>query len=144
MLPKFLDDLTIRNIVIAMRGSICGCGGSSDVTTAVLKREGDVVVTITNDRLVAIDLGGTQSFRDCTGGGRKVVGLGEPVTLKSGDYDGIPAAWADFERRCGVALPNRARFRCRAGRRWGGQATNLPWRIEREALKRELGSRRCG
>jgi len=91
--------------------------------------------------LVAIDLGGTHvrfAVAEVTGG--KVIGLGEPVTLKSGDYDGIPAAWADVERQRGVALPKTAALSV-AGPVVGGAVTlsNLPWRIERAALERELG-----
>ena len=41
VLPKFLDDLTIRNIAIG------DARVDGDVTTAVLRRDGDVVVTIT-------------------------------------------------------------------------------------------------
>ena len=48
VLPKFLDDLTIRNIVIGeARVDLRLSRVDGDVTTAVLRREGDVVVTIT-------------------------------------------------------------------------------------------------
>jgi len=91
--------------------------------------------------LVAIDLGGTHvrfAIGEVANG--KVVNLGQPVTLKSGDYDGIPAAWAAFERLSGVALPMSAALSV-AGPVIDGavQMTNLPWRIERAGLQRELG-----
>ena len=91
--------------------------------------------------LVAIDLGGTQvRFAIAHVVGGKVVSLGEPVTLKSVDYDGIPAAWADFERRSGVALPKAAALSVAGPVIEGAvKLTNLPWRIERAALARELG-----
>ena len=48
VLPKFLDDLTIRNIAIGdARVDLRLARVDGDVTTAVLRREGDVVVTIT-------------------------------------------------------------------------------------------------
>ena len=48
VLPKFLDDLIIRNIAIGdARVDLRLARVDGDVTTAVLRREGDVVVTIT-------------------------------------------------------------------------------------------------
>ena len=48
VLPKFLDDLTIRNIAIGTsRLDLRLARVEGDVTTAVLRRDGDVVVTIT-------------------------------------------------------------------------------------------------
>ena len=48
VLPKFLDDLTIRNITIGeARVDLRLARVDGDVTTAVLRRDGDVVVTIT-------------------------------------------------------------------------------------------------
>lgn len=48
VLPKFLDDLTIRNITIGdSRVDLRLARVEGDVTTAVLRRDGDVVVTIT-------------------------------------------------------------------------------------------------
>ena len=48
MLPKFLDDLTIRNIAIGdARVDLRLARVEGDVTTAVLRRHGDVLVTIT-------------------------------------------------------------------------------------------------
>ena len=48
VLPKFLDDLTIRNIAIGdARVDLRLARVDGDVTTAVLRRDGDVVVTIT-------------------------------------------------------------------------------------------------
>lgn len=91
-------------------------------------------------KLVAIDLGGTHvRFAHAEVAGGKIVSLGEPITLKSGDYDGIPAAWADFERLSGMVLPKAAALSV-AGPVVDGRVklTNLPWRIERAALKREL------
>ena len=91
--------------------------------------------------LVAIDLGGTHvRFAIAEVAGGKVARLSEPVTLRSGDYDGIPAAWADFERQSGLALPKAAALSV-AGPVIDGavKLTNLPWRIERAELERELG-----
>jgi glycogen debranching enzyme len=48
VLPKFLDDLTIRNITIGTaRIDLRLARVDGDVTTAVLRRTGDVVVMIT-------------------------------------------------------------------------------------------------
>ncbi len=91
--------------------------------------------------LVAIDLGGTHiRFAIATVAADKVVTLGEPVTLQSGDYDGVPAAWAEFERRSGRALPKAAALSV-AGPVVDGSVrlTNLPWRIEQRLLERDLG-----
>ena len=91
--------------------------------------------------LVAVDLGGTHvRFALAEVADGKVVSVSEPVTLKSGDYDGIPAAWADFERHYGAALPKAAALSV-AGPVADGVAklTNLPWRIDRAALARQLG-----
>ena len=90
--------------------------------------------------LVAIDLGGTH-VRFAVGasyGGR--VTLSEPVTLRSGDYAGIPEAWAAFEQQHGAPLPKSAALSV-AGPVVDGvvQLTNLPWRIDRAALECELG-----
>ena len=92
-------------------------------------------------KLVAIDLGGTHvRFAIAEVAGPTVVSLSEPVTLKSGDYDGIPAAWADFEKRSGISLPKAAALSV-AGQLVDGavKLTNLPWRIDRAALERTLG-----
>ena len=91
--------------------------------------------------LVAIDLGGTHiRFAIARVNGGKVTALGVPVTLKSGDYDGVPAAWAEFERRSGLALPKAAALSV-AGPVVDGavKLTNLPWRIERKSLEQLLG-----
>lgn len=91
--------------------------------------------------LVAIDLGGTHiRFAIAVVADGKVVTLGEPVTLQSADYDGVPAAWAEFEKRSGRALPKAAALSV-AGPVIDGlvKLTNLPWRIEQRFLKRDLG-----
>lgn len=91
--------------------------------------------------LVAIDLGGTHiRFAIAVVADGKVVTLGEPVTLQSADYDGVPAAWAEFEKRSGRALPKAAALSV-AGPVVDGSVklTNLPWRIEQRFLKRDLG-----
>lgn len=91
--------------------------------------------------IVAIDLGGTHiRFAIAGVADGKVVTLGEPVTLHSADYDGVPAAWAEFERRSGKALPEAAALSV-AGPVVDGSVrlTNLPWRIEQRFLKRDLG-----
>lgn len=91
--------------------------------------------------IVAIDLGGTHiRFAIAGVADGKVVKLGEPVTLHSADYDGVPAAWAEFERRSGKALPKAAALSV-AGPVVDGSVrlTNLPWRIEQRFLKRDLG-----
>ncbi len=91
--------------------------------------------------LVVVDLGGTNvRFALATVAGGRVVSVDEPVTLKSGDYDGIAAAWTDFERRHGAALPKAAALSV-AGPVVDDavKLTNLPWRIERDALERKLG-----
>ncbi len=91
--------------------------------------------------LVAIDLGGTHiRFAIASASAGKVAKLGDPVKLKSTDYDGVPAAWAEFERRLGSALPKAAALSV-AGPVVDGSVklTNLAWRIEQGLLERDLG-----
>ncbi len=91
--------------------------------------------------LVAIDLGGTHvRFAIAAVAHGRVVSSSEPVTLKSGDYNGIPAAWAEFERLSGAALPTAAALSV-AGPVVDGavKLTNLPWRVDCASLGRELG-----
>lgn len=91
-------------------------------------------------QLVAIDLGGTnvRFTLGASSGGR--VTLDPPVTLKSADYGGIAEAWAEFERRNGAPLPKAAALSV-AGPVVDGrtQLTNLPWSIDRDGLKQQLG-----
>ena len=91
--------------------------------------------------LVSIDLGGTHiRFAIATVADGKVTSLAEPTTLQSADYDGVPAAWIDYQRRSGKPLPRAAALSV-AGPVVNGQVnlTNLPWRIEQRSLQRDLG-----
>jgi glucokinase len=90
--------------------------------------------------LVTIDLGGTNvrfAIRRSIDG---EVDLGRAVTLKSGEYREFSDAWAEFGRRHGAPLPTAAALSVAGPVVDGAVAlTNLPWRLEQEALKRELG-----
>ena len=92
-------------------------------------------------QLVAIDLGGTNvRFAIADVGDGRVLRLGDPVTLRSADFAGLPAAWAEFKRTSAADLPRAAAISV-AGPVIDGQVslTNLPWVLRLADLKRELG-----
>lgn len=59
--------------------------------------------------LVALDVGGTHArFALASIGDDGTISLGEPVTLKTGDYASLQTAWDAFEAQCGAPLPRAA------------------------------------
>jgi len=59
--------------------------------------------------LVALDVGGTHArFALATIDADGKIALGEPVTLKTGDYASLQTAWQEFERRVGAPVPRAA------------------------------------
>lgn len=59
--------------------------------------------------LVALDVGGTHArfaLSSIAPGG--AISVGEPVTLKTGDYASLQTAWEEFERRIGIPVPRNA------------------------------------
>jgi glucokinase len=92
-------------------------------------------------RLVAIDLGGTNvRFAIAEVAAGKVLSVGQPVILRSADYDGLAAAWAAYTQATGSPLPRAASLSV-AGPVVDGavQLTNLPWHLDRTELQRALG-----
>ncbi|MBO9519563.1 MAG: glucokinase [Porphyrobacter sp.] len=59
--------------------------------------------------IVALDVGGTHArFALATIADDGAISVGEPVTLKTGEYASLQTAWEEFERRCGAPLPRAA------------------------------------
>ncbi|HUE78758.1 MAG TPA: glucokinase [Sphingomicrobium sp.] len=93
-------------------------------------------------RIVAADIGGTHArFAIATLDGNRVVELGEPVTLKTGDHASFEAAWDEFGRsserpsELGIAFAGPV----------GGDVlklTNNPWAIQPARLGEQLGIER--
>ncbi len=81
--------------------------------------------------IAAADVGGTHArFALAEVEDGRVVSLGEPVTLKTADHVSFQAAWQEFGRILGTALPD-ALGMAFAGT-VGGEAlklTNNPWVI---------------
>jgi glucokinase len=72
--------------------------------------------------------------------GGRVVALGEPVTLKTGEHASFQTAWEEFGRREGVALPKELAIAF-AGPVGGDtlKLTNNPWVIRPALIKERLG-----
>ena len=93
-------------------------------------------------RQVAVaDVGGTHArFALATVEGRKVMSLGEPVTLKTAEHGSFQLAWEEFGRQAGIALPTNLAIAF-AGP-VGGEVlklTNNPWVIRPALIKERLG-----
>ena len=92
--------------------------------------------------IVAADIGGTHArFAVAAVAGRRVVGLGEPVTLKTAEHAGLATAWRAFA--AGRTLPLAAGIAVAApveGELL--QLTNNPWSIRPALLRDELGLER--
>lgn len=91
--------------------------------------------------LVALDIGGTHArFALARIEADGAIAVGEPVTLKTGDYASLQTAWEEFERRCGCTLPKAAAIAL-AGPVTGEtvRLTNNSWTIHTGALDDQLG-----
>ena len=91
--------------------------------------------------LVAVDVGGTHArFALASIGADGTIALGEPVTLATGDYPGLEAAWADFARAATGPVPRAAAIAA-AGPVTGETIplTNSPWVIDAASLRAQLG-----
>jgi glucokinase len=93
-------------------------------------------------RQVAVaDVGGTHArFALAEIDGGRVVGLGEPVTLKTSEHGSFQLAWQEFGRRPGIDLPNELAIAF-AGPVGGEmlKLTNNPWVIRPALIKERLG-----
>jgi glucokinase len=89
-------------------------------------------------RIAVADVGGTHArFALAEIDGGRVLGLGEPVTLKTSEHGSFQLAWQEFGRRIDVPLPDELAIAC-AGPVGGDllKLTNNPWVI-RPALIHE-------
>ena len=90
--------------------------------------------------IAVADVGGTHArFALAEIEGKKVVSLGEPVTLKTAEHGSFQLAWEEFGRRSGVSLP-KALAIAFAGP-VGGEVlklTNNPWVIRPALIKERL------
>lgn len=92
-------------------------------------------------KLVALDIGGTHArFALAEIGNDGALSLGEPVTLKTGDFASLQTAWEEFERQCGCTIPRAAAIAI-AGPVTGEtvRMTNNSWVLETGALDDQLG-----
>ena len=91
--------------------------------------------------LVAADIGGTHArfaLAEVEDGG--VVELGEALTLRTGDYAGLPEAWQAFADHLGRPLPNAAALAFAYPVENGlPQLTNMPWTVDARTLPEDLG-----
>jgi glucokinase len=93
-------------------------------------------------RQVAVaDVGGTHArFAMAQVEGGRVVSLGEPETLKTGEFASFQTAWEEFGRRAGITLPKELAIAF-AGPVGGEmlKLTNNPWVIRPALIKERLG-----
>ncbi|MGL4541250.1 MAG: glucokinase, partial [Polymorphobacter sp.] len=91
--------------------------------------------------IVACDIGGTHArFAIARIADGRVVALGEPVTLRTEDYAGLPTAWEAFGAQLGRALPRFAGIAVAAP--VDGDVlkmTNSPWIIRPALIAERLG-----
>ncbi|MDD3798257.1 MAG: glucokinase [Novosphingobium sp.] len=91
--------------------------------------------------LVALDIGGTHArFAIATIAADGTIALGDPITLKTGDYASLQTAWEDFERKLGKPVPKAAAIAL-AGPVTGEtvRLTNNSWVIHTGRIDEQLG-----
>jgi glucokinase len=95
-------------------------------------------------QIAVADVGGTHArFALATIENGSVVGLGDPVTLKTSEHGSFQLAWQEFGRRPGIELPNELAIAF-AGP-VGGEVlklTNNPWVIRPALIRERLGVER--
>ena len=92
-------------------------------------------------KVAVADIGGTHArFALAEIDDGRVVGLGEPVTLKTNEHGSFQLAWEEFGRRDGIDLPNELAIAF-AGPVGGEllKLTNNPWVIRPALIKERLG-----
>ncbi len=92
-------------------------------------------------KLVAADIGGTHArFALASIGAGGAITLSAPVTLRTGSYTDLPAAWQAFRERLGTPLPTAAAIAIAAPPQGDViQMTNHDWSIDRRTLAQRLG-----
>jgi glucokinase len=91
--------------------------------------------------IVAVDIGGTHArFALAEVAGGRVLRLGEAFTLRTGEHEGLEAAWAAFAAAAGRPLPKAAAIAL-AGPAKGEalKLTNSDWTIRPAAIREKLG-----
>jgi glucokinase len=91
-------------------------------------------------KIAVADVGGTHvRFAMAEIENRRVVGLHEPVTLKTSEHGSFQLAWQEFGRRAGIDLPNELAIAF-AGPVGGDvlKLTNNPWVIRPALIKERL------
>lgn len=95
--------------------------------------------------IVAIDIGGTHArFAPAEVEAGRVLSLGDPCTLRTGDYPGLPEAWEEFRRQTGAGIASGTAIAF-AGP-VGGEVlklTNNEWLLRPDSIAGELGVSRC-
>jgi glucokinase len=95
--------------------------------------------------IVSIDIGGTHArFAPAQIEAGRVVSLGEPFTLGTSEYEGLPDAWREFHRQTGAGDASGAAIAF-AGP-VGGETlklTNNDWLLRPATIAGELGVSRC-
>jgi glucokinase len=92
-------------------------------------------------KIAVADVGGTHvRFALAEIDDRRVVALGEPITLNTSDHGSFQLAWQEFGRRAGIDLPNELAIAF-AGPVGGEmlKLTNNPWVIRPALIKERLG-----
>jgi glucokinase len=93
-----------------------------------------------NDQIVTVDIGGTHArFAIAELSGKKCVGMGDPVTLKTADFTSLQTAWQEFARQQGDVLPRQLSIAV-AGPAVGDiiRFTNNAWIIRPASLRTDL------
>ena len=91
-------------------------------------------------KLVAADIGGTHArFALAAIAPDGAIALGDVLTLRTGDYPGLPAAWRAFAEHIGRPLPRAAAIAIAASLHGGLiRMTNNDWTVDQPALAAEL------
>jgi len=92
------------------------------------------------NRIVSADIGGTHARFAIASIEASRIELGEPVTLRTGDYASFESAWHEFERRTQTQLPRELSIAI-AGPVDGNELslTNSQWRFNRNRIVDQLG-----
>ena len=91
--------------------------------------------------IAVADIGGTHArFALAEVKGGRVISLGEAITLRTSDHDGLSSAWGEFRRLAGSPLPNRLAlaFAGSIGDKTL-KLTNSQWAILPNLLQEQLG-----
>jgi glucokinase len=90
--------------------------------------------------LVALDVGGTHARFARARIDNGTIALGEPVTLKTGDYASLQTAWEEFERLSDAPLPRAAAIAIAAPIASETiRMTNNSWIFRMDAIDEQLG-----